>query len=172
MEEKLSFRCANCGETVEFQIPSNWRDAEVKDLDGRPKETEKFSIARAVQRCPKCHYVSFDVSKNILIDKTILSTPEYNEILDNNLLPESVNNYLAIGYVYEKQEEFYHSSHAYLCASWLLESIGKLKDSKSLLEKSAFCMLQYINSKSFKASPDMSAFACAVDFLRQIYKFD
>ncbi|MEG1519785.1 MAG: hypothetical protein RR458_02240, partial [Clostridia bacterium] len=172
MEEKLSFRCANCGETVEFQIPSNWRDAEVKDLDGRPKETEKFSIARAIQKCPKCHYVSFDISKNTIKDKDILTTPEYNEILENRSLPEVVNNYLALGFAYEKQEEFYNSSRAYLCASWLLESIGKVKDSKSLLEKAAFCLLLYINSKPFKENPDLAAFLCAVDVLRQIEKFD
>ena len=168
----VMLRCANCGTVSQFERPANWGDAVIKDLDGRPFETELFSIENAVSCCPKCSYVSFDVSKNILRDRSILTMPEYLEILQNKKLPTIVNQFIALGFLHERQRETYHSAHAYLCAAWILGDVKLERESMMLLEKSAYCLLQFINSEDFKDHPNLFLLQNTIDVLRRIGKYD
>lgn len=165
-------RCCHCNTMAEYLSPSDYANAELKNLDGRPYETDCFSLKTTVMRCPKCGYVSFDISSNILKDEKIIASKEYEDILNRPSLPKEINNFIALGYLYEKQEEYYHASHAYLSGAWLSQDIKNEKFTKTLLKKSALCMLLFINSDKFKERPDLMLLQCAVDVLRQIGEFE
>ncbi len=172
MADNVMLKCVICGTVLEKPRPIDWKKSIIENLDGKPFETEDFSIKNGVCRCDKCGFVSFDISKNILKDPTIMGSDAYREIINNKAMPDVVNNYLALGYIYEKQAEHYHSAHAYLSASWLLNTFKMEKEEKIVLEKTAFCQLSYINSDSFKAHPDFDMLLSSVDVLRRVEKYD
>lgn len=171
MNEKIIVKCAVCGEEFETLKPSEWADSKIKNLDGRPYETDKFTVESTVICCPKCGYVSFDITKSLIESSSFITTKEYKSIISNARLPKKVNKFLALGYIFESQNKFFHASHAYLCACWLLEDELRKKEEQIMLEKTAHCMLKYINSASFKKHPDNSMILSIIDVLRRIGKF-
>lgn len=168
----VSKKCYHCGTVAEYPLPADFKTAVPKYLDGKPFEDGNFELKRTVMRCPKCGYASFDVSKSILKDSSIVSSDEYESIIRSDLFPKYIGNYIAIGYIYEKQNEYYHASHAYLCAAWGCRDEKREKEAEILLEKAAKLILKHIGSAEFKAHPDLNMLQCAVDILRQIREFD
>lgn len=168
----VSKKCCHCGTVAEYPLPADFKTAVPKYLDGKPFEDGNFELKRTVMRCPKCGYASFDVSKSILKDSSIVSSDEYESIIRSDLFPKYIGNYIAIGYIYEKQNEYYHASHAYLCAAWGCRDEKREKEAEILLEKAAKLILKHIGSAEFKAHPDLNMLQCAVDILRQIREFD
>lgn len=168
----VSKKCCHCGTVAEYPMPSDFKVAVPKYLDGKPFEDGNFELKRTVMRCPKCGYASFDVSKSILKDSSIVSSDEYESIIKSDLFPKYIANYIAIGYIYERQSEYYHASHAYLCAAWGCRDEKREKEAEILLEKAAKLILKHIGSSEFKAHPDLNMLQCAVDILRQIREFD
>lgn len=171
-DDFVSRKCCHCGTVAEYPLPADFKLAVPKYLDGKPFEDGNFSLKRTVMRCPKCGYVSFDVSRSILRDSNIVSSNEYESIIKSDLFPKYIANYIAIGYIYERQNEYYHASHAYLCAAWGCRDEKREKEAEILLEKAAKLILKHIGSNEFKAHPDLNMLQCAVDILRQIREFE
>lgn len=74
-------KCACCGHETEMEVNVS-RNVNQAGLDGRPQYEWQL---RPYQECPKCHYVSWDISRKNGEDvATLVSSDKYRKVLDSN----------------------------------------------------------------------------------------
>ena len=74
-------KCACCGHETEMEVNVS-RNVNQAGLDARPQY--KWQL-RSYQECPKCHYVSWDISRKTGEDvATLVSSDKYRKVLDSN----------------------------------------------------------------------------------------
>ena len=71
------FTCAVCGTESEHTIVASTNQFGSPDLDLRPPEMARSTIAFWVQECPNCGYVAADISDATKLDPSLLTTERY-----------------------------------------------------------------------------------------------
>ncbi len=69
--------CGNCGARLSFYQLGSTNAFGSPDLDLRPPEMQRSTMRRWLEECPKCGYVSKDISKEPPFDKNYLNSEQY-----------------------------------------------------------------------------------------------
>ena len=72
------FRCSVCGAKNEFPVLTSTNTFGGPDLDLRPAEMQRSTMSWWIQECPKCGYVSNNVSDKSPVTKEWLSSSKYS----------------------------------------------------------------------------------------------
>jgi len=70
-------RCAMCWSKSEYTEIGSTNTFGSPDLDLRPPEMQRSTMPYWVERCPKCGYVAYDISKKSAISRKWLKQPQY-----------------------------------------------------------------------------------------------
>ena len=93
------------------------------DLDFRPPPMERDNLPYYVQACPHCGYCAHDISSANKKKGELVHSSEYQAILNNPIIPELANRYLAMAYLSEKEQDLIGAFYSYQSASWVCDDM-------------------------------------------------
>ena len=110
--------CAVCGEKSKQTVLVSTNSSGSSDLDMRPPEMMRSTIAFWVEQCPACGYCANDIGKLIKNAKDTMADPSYKTQLSNAEFPELANKFLCRMQIQEKAGEFRAAIYSAICAGW------------------------------------------------------
>lgn len=121
----MKIKCAHCGkvrEIQEFSLENYYNDINIPTKSGAREYFKLWHFP--LQICFNCNYSAIDISNATKLEKTIISSREYQEIFNDELLQNLQNvgnsdlpNQVAYAYLMDKTENYLEAGRAYLCAS-------------------------------------------------------
>jgi hypothetical protein len=134
--------CCICGESSNHTAISSTNQFGSPDLDTRPAEMMRSTINYWVQRCPSCCYCAPDLSECNPGTKGIVESQEYQDILNNDAIPEIAASFLALSYEKQQSQQYSVSVWRAIHAAWICDDKDNSEASKecrikaiSLIEK-------------------------------------
>lgn len=128
------FRCSVCGAKNEFPVLTSTNTLGGPDLDLRPAEMQRSTMRLWIQECPKCGYVSNNVSDKSPVPKEWLSSPEYSTCegisFSSALARRFYKQYLIQKKVGNIEDAFY----AVLRAAWSCDDSNEVQNAKRCRE--------------------------------------
>ena len=119
------FTCAVCGTESEHTIVASTNQFGSPDLDLRPPEMARSTIAFWVQECPNCGYVAADISDATKLDPSLLATERY---LSFDGMPFGDGRQAALAKRFYKQyilaEDDREALSALMHAAWTCDDYG------------------------------------------------
>lgn len=139
----IETRCCICGKMSEQTVLASTNRFGAPDLDLRPPEMERSTMAWWIQECPHCGYVAADLSKQTPVTQEWLKNDQYISCDNRNFactLAESFYKYYLISIANnDHKSAFYAALHAawacddvedtdnaIYCRQKALEELGKL----------------------------------------------
>ena len=120
-----SVRCGVCG-TESRQPPFRASPPEQPpDLDLRPGEPVRSTMARWLQQCPACGYASPDISRAHPAAAEAVRAAPFRALLADTSIPPLGRRFLAWGLVLEETGALHASAEATLQAAWVADDLDR-----------------------------------------------
>jgi hypothetical protein len=110
--------CSVCGEKSTQTVVMTTNSSGSSDLDARPPEMQRSTIASWVQKCPACGYCAADIATLLKNAKDTVSSPAYKAQLSNADFPELANKFLCRMLIQDKAGESKAAIYSAICAGW------------------------------------------------------
>ena len=117
--------CSLCGAFSEQHLVTGAATQGLPDLDTRPAEPVRATIAYWVQRCPNCGYCATDISLDYPLADQVLHSAAYEKILRRRVMPEKARQFLAWALIQELNEESGGAGWATVHAAWVCDDADK-----------------------------------------------
>lgn len=160
-------QCAICGTKHHFQSLGANNSFGMRDLDTRPPGIQRGLMHLMIEKCPKCGYASYDVSKNDNnISEQDLKSEDYVSILNNDKINFALKKFMLAGILIEKHNSKL-AGMSYLRAAWMADDSGEKIISKKMRSK-AIKFLEF----SLKEENNENIRLIIVDLYRRIGMFE
>lgn len=117
-------RCAVCG-TESRQPPFRPDPPEqAPDLDLRPGEPVRSTMARWLQQCPSCGYAAPDIMKAHPGAAPAVAAAPFRALLADSGIPPLARRFLAWAHVLEETGALHAAAEATLQAAWVADDLG------------------------------------------------
>jgi hypothetical protein len=117
--------CAVCG-TGSRQAPFRPMPPEqAPDLDLRPGEPVRSSMARWLQQCPSCGYAAPDIAKAHPAAAQAVAAAPFRALLAETGHPPLARRFLAWAHVLEETGALHAAAEATLQAAWVADDLGR-----------------------------------------------
>ena len=118
MPLEIERKCAVCGATSEYTILFSSFSYACPDLDLRPSEKHRSTMNMWVHECPKCGYVSGDVSKPTNIAREWLQSEKYLTCDGMPFVSDLAKRFYRQYLLNSRREELRDAFYAILHAAW------------------------------------------------------
>lgn len=118
----LNVRCRHCGANSEQTVMVSTSTFGAPDLDLRPAEMKRSSMAAWLQLCPHCGYCVPHISEGVP-EGSVLTSDSYRATLRDERYPELARRFLAHALATAHSEPV-RSAWAYLHAAWVCDDAG------------------------------------------------
>jgi len=164
--------CFFCGTTSTHGGIMSTNTQGSSDLDTRPAEMQRSTITFWIQRCPSCGYCSPDISEGISENKKIIGSDEYQNIVNNQFIPELAATFLARSFEMKQVSNFSTAAWSAIHAAWICDDESNSSAARgSRLE--AIRMIEKGNHESnFITDQPGASEAITIDLMRRAGKFD
>jgi len=118
-------RCGVCGQ--ESRQPP-FRPAppeQAPDLDLRPGEPVRGTMARWLQQCPHCGYAAPDIAKAHPAAAAAVTAAPFRALIVDTSYPALTRRFLAWGHVLEETGALHAAAEATLQAAWVADDLGR-----------------------------------------------
>lgn len=96
------------------------------DLDNRPPQMKRGTMAYWVQACQECGYVAYDIQKSVdPIEQEIIYSQAYQELRTNPAYPDLATRFLRQAFLAECREDWFEAGQATLHAAWNCDDAGE-----------------------------------------------
>jgi len=117
--------CAVCG-TASRQVPFRPSPPEqAPDLDLRPGEPVRSSMARWLQQCPSCGYAAPNIAKAHPAAAQAVAAAPFRALLAETSYPPLARRFLAWAHVLEETGALHAAAEATLQAAWVADDLGR-----------------------------------------------
>jgi len=171
--------CAVCGNFAMYTYLGSTNSMGASDLDGRPAEMERSTMAFWVHMCPKCKYVAPKISDVVEGAKEVVESVAYKEQLNRVGYYKLANLFLCRAMILRNAGLLADSGRACLHAAWVCDDYGAdcdRNDRAIECRKTASYEIQQALSLSRQKEPGFEkegyAEALLVDILRRSEQFD
>lgn len=159
--------CAICGHKYKYQSLGENNTFGMRDLDTRPPGMMRTLMHLMVEKCPKCHYASYDVAHNIhKVTVNDLKDKEYLQILEDNNLNFALKKFMLAGKLIEKHNNKL-AGMTYLRAAWMADDSKNLAVARKMRSKA----IKYLEL-SLKEEDNENIKLIVVDLYRRIDMFE
>lgn len=163
-------KCALCSNVHHFQKLGENNSFGMRDLDTRPPGMMRNMMHLMVEKCPKCGYASYNISKlldNLTIDE--INSTSYQNILNDENINFALKKFMLLAKLYETRDNK-QAGLAYLRASWMADDCKNLKFAKTMRSKA----IKYLeNSLDLSQDDDsINIKLIVVDLYRRIELFE
>ena len=120
-----TIRCGVCG--TESRHPPFRPNApeQPPDLDLRPGEPVRSTMARWLQQCPGCGYCAPDITRAHPAAAEAVRAAPFRALLADTSIPPLARRFLAWALVLEEAGALHASAEATLQASWVADDLGR-----------------------------------------------
>jgi len=171
--------CAVCGNSAMYTYLSSTNSMGAPDLDGRPAEMERSTMAFWIHVCNSCEYVAPKISDAVEGARGVVASVDYKEQFNRAECAKLANLFLCWAMVLRRAGRLADSGRACLHAAWVCDDYGdkhEMNDIAIECRKTASCDLQQALSLSRQKEPEFEkegyAEALLVDILRRSEQFD
>jgi len=120
-----SIRCGVCG-TESRQPPFRASPPEQPpDLDLRPGEPVRSTMARWLQQCPACGYAAPDITRAHPAAAEAVRAAPFRALLADTAIPPLARRFLAWGLVLEETGALHAAAEATLQAAWVADDLDR-----------------------------------------------
>lgn len=169
--EYRSFKCSICGEESMQQVMRSTNAFGSYDLDLRPPEMERSTMPWWIQQCPRCGYVSENISKPAQVDAQFVSSDEYrnagNMQFSSDLAADFYRRYL----IAVKCDDRISALTAVHRATWASDDAGDEKNSIRCRKTAAALLEKLIKDGEFEGKGLENMRCLHMDLLRRSGQF-
>jgi uncharacterized protein (DUF2225 family) len=116
--EEATKECAVCGNVSDHIEVISTKALGSSDLDARPPEPERSTIAYWIQRCPSCGYCAPDIAKGDKEMSNIIESDMYKQQLRDTRFPELANSFLCWSMIQEEVAQYKIAGWTSVKAAW------------------------------------------------------
>lgn len=116
--------CAVCGNSFMYSYLGSTNSMDDPDLDGRPSEMERSTMAFWIHICNRCKYVAPKISNEVEGAKEVVESEEYKKRLNQKGYPKLANLFLCRAMILRHAGELSYSGTACLHAAWVCDDCG------------------------------------------------
>lgn len=164
--------CCLCNEQNEYSILLSTNAFGTPDLDTRPPESMRSTMASWVQRCPNCGYCSSDITIATEKTKSVIESVEYRTQLKDKNFPDLANSFLCKSLIAEKTGNFSAAAMSTIHAAWICDDAGYEESAKKCRMKALALLKKGKENGEFFAEKDGADIAIMTDLLRRSGHFD
>ena len=141
------------------------------DLDTRPPELARSTLAYAIQQCSSCTYCSHDLGELLPNAVEIVASDDYRLFISDTEVPPLARSFLARGYIYDRADSFADAGWDALHAAWVCDDEG-MADLAAKSRVAAATFFQTALELDQEFAPDALSQRCLiVDVLRRAGSF-
>lgn len=167
--------CSICGNSAMYSYLGSTNCMGNPDLDGRPAEMERSTMAFWVHICNKCTYVAPKISDEVAGAKDVVESVDYKAQLNREGYPKLANLFLCRAMVLRHAGLLDDSGRACLHAAWVCDDY-EMNDRAIECRKTALYDLQQALYLERQKRPGFEkegyAEALLIDILRRSEQFD
>lgn len=115
---ELSEICCICGKTSTHAALMSTSTFGASDLDARPPELARSTLASRVRRCPYCGYCAPELSAGTEMAKAIVQSAPYRQQLDNPSFPALANSFLCWAILAEASGDYPQAGWSCVFGAW------------------------------------------------------
>ncbi|WP_431281413.1 hypothetical protein ACQW02_18650 [Humitalea sp. 24SJ18S-53] len=160
-----TLRCGVCG-SESRHVPFRPQPPEqAPDLDLRPGEPVRSTMARWLQQCPHCGYAAPDLAQAHPAVPGVVAAAPFRALLADNTIPPLARKFLAWAHVLEETGALHAAAEATLQAAWVADDMQRGEQARAWrLDAVAL----------WRCGPPMDAEQCvrALDALRRAGAWD
>jgi hypothetical protein len=118
-------RCALCGADNDVvEEPQMSQSSEPPDLDTRPGEPLRSTLAAWVQSCSSCGYCASEIGVAHARAREVMESEAYQQVLRDPSMPQKVREFLCYAYLLDRIREHADAGWSALHAAWLCDDLA------------------------------------------------
>ncbi len=165
-------KCLVCSKTNEYTAIGSTNQFGPPDLDTRPPEMMRSTIAFWIHRCPSCGYCAPDVSKGPSLAAQIVKSEAYLKQRGNHSYPELANRFLCWAIVQETAGDHVGAGWAAIHAAWACDD-AEARAASAQCRTRATGLLRHAKANGISYAPGAGVEeAILADLLRRSGQFD
>lgn len=167
--------CAVCGNEAMYDYLGSTNRMGDSDLDGRPSEMERSTMAFWIHICSKCLYVAPKISNETEGAKETVKSDDYKAQLNRDGYPKLANLFLCHAMILRSAGQLGHAGSACLHAAWVCDDYGLEANAIQCRKTATHDVQQAISLDPLQAqrfTMEGYAEALLVDILRRSEQFD
>jgi hypothetical protein len=118
-------RCGVCGTESRHPPFRPGPPEQAPDLDLRPGEPLRGTMARWLQQCPGCGYAAPDITRAHPAAAEAVRAAPFRALLADSSVPPLARRFLAWGHVLEETGALHAAAEATLHAAWVADDLGR-----------------------------------------------
>jgi hypothetical protein len=164
--------CGLCGQTSEQWVLTSTNAFGSPDLDLRPPEMQRSSMAFWLQECPECGYCTPDLSEECPENlRDLIASVGYRSQAFDPQYPELANRFLRSAMLIEAQGDLLTASHQVLCAAWDCDDHPSPASARAARSQAADLMKKGLEAANLGPAQRDSAEMVLVDVFRRCGRF-
>lgn len=171
--------CAICGNSAMYSYLGSTSRMNDPDLDGRPAEMERSTMAFWIHICNKCNYVAPKISNGVDGARDVVESEDYKKQLNREGYPRLANLFLCQAMILRHAGLLADSGRSCLHAAWVCDDWGdkyEVNDRAIECRKTASYDLQQALDLEQQKKPEFEregyAEALLIDILRRSEQFE
>ena len=169
---KEDVECSVCGTTESQSFLGSTSAFGSADLDTRPPELERSTLAQRIYRCSKCLYCSSDLTTCSEETVEIVQSSEYQDIVGNTSLPETASSFLALSFLSYRLQEYQAAAWSAISAAWICDDHGLAEDAISCRLKALELINEGLSGPEKLAHQEGASEAITIDLMRRAGLFE
>ncbi|WP_211875951.1 hypothetical protein [Plastoroseomonas arctica] len=118
-------RCAVCGQESRQPLHRPGPPEQAPDLDLRPGEPMRGTMARWLQQCPQCGYAAPDITRAHPAAAAVVAAAPFRALLAEGGHPPLARRFLAWACVLEETGALHAAAEATLQAAWVADDLAQ-----------------------------------------------
>jgi hypothetical protein len=167
----VEVQCAVCGQTSKQYLLISTNSFGSADLDTRPPEMMRSTIAHWVQRCTQCGYCNDNLSALLPNAPHIMASEAYRDQLINRALPDLANSFLCASIILAALADYARAGWNSLRAAWVCDDTPNIEGAVSCRKRAADLFKEAQLRNQPIATQAGAADALMVDVLRRSRQF-
>jgi len=125
LNQSAQVRCGVCGTESRQPVFRRQPPEQAPDLDLRPGEPERGTMARWLQQCPQCGYAAPDLAQVHPAVPGVVSAAPFRALIADGTAPPLARRFLSWAHVLEETGGLHAAAEATLQAAWVADDLGR-----------------------------------------------
>lgn len=159
--------CSVCGTKNSVMVLGSTNACGASDLDTRPPEMERTDALYNVQKCKKCGFVAYDLSRETKIKQAFLNSINYKECDQKEFVSEFSKMFYKMHLISLEEGQYLNAYWYLLKCAWSVDDVNDTNNSIEIRKK---CLQLFDTLNKEEYEPQLNLIK--LDLLRRSKQFD